>query len=263
MPGWLVSAIVSSILDQLAAEALGKGPEEVAPALRAAPVGSAASDSGVMSGIGVLAEASATQKAATEHPAETIVSQMDAVCDEELLRRYTDADDQLAFHALYARYRLRLHRFVLRLSRDSHEAEEVFQETWMAVIRGRVKYHPTARFAAYLFSIAHRRLADRWRRLKRFSSLQIDGEAPCDPDEVPDDFTVAPEEWTQHAQLQRALMTELGKLPVTQREVFLMKAEADLSLEEIAEIMGATHEATKSRLRYALARLRAALRNWK
>jgi hypothetical protein len=60
------------------------------------------------------------------------------------------------------------------------------------------------------------------------------------------------EEWTQHAQLRNALLIELGKLPVIQREVFLMKAEADLSLEEIAEIMGATHEATKSRLRYDL-----------
>jgi RNA polymerase sigma-70 factor (ECF subfamily) len=58
-------------------------------------------------------------------------------------------------------------------------------------------------------------------------------------------------------------LTELGKLPVIQREVFLMKAEADLSLEEISVITGATHEATKSRLRYAVARLRAALRTWK
>jgi RNA polymerase sigma-70 factor, ECF subfamily len=261
-----VSAIVSSIFDPLPSEALGKCPEPAAPSQQGAPVGNAGKACGVLagtSGIDASAEVSGSGIAAADDPAETIAPRLDALCDEELLRRYTDADDQLAFQVLYGRYRVRLHRFVLRLSRDSHEAEEVFQETWMAVIRGRVKHHPTARFAAYLFSIAHRRLADRWRRLKRFSTLQMDGEIPCDPDEVADDFAVAPEEWTQHAQLQRALMTELGKLPVHQREVFLMKAEADLSLEEIAEIMGATREATKSRLRYALARLRAALRNWK
>ena len=74
---------------------------------------------------------------------------------------------------------------------------------------------------------------------------------------------MTPEEWTQHAQLRNALLIELGKLPVIQREVFLMKAEADLTLPEIAQIMGATHEATKSRLRYALTRLRASMRNWK
>jgi RNA polymerase sigma-70 factor (ECF subfamily) len=196
-------------------------------------------------------------------PAETATARLDAVGDEELLTRYVDANDQVAFQTLYARYRTRLHRFVLRLSRDAHEAEEVFQETWMAVIRGKVKYHPSARFAAYLFSIAHRRLADRWRRLKRTPALQLDGEDSYDPDEVADDFTVTPEDWAQHAQLRNALLAELGTLPVAQREVFLMKAEADLSLEEIAVIMGATHEATKSRLRYALVRLRAALRTWK
>jgi RNA polymerase sigma-70 factor (ECF subfamily) len=196
-------------------------------------------------------------------PAGATAPRLDARCDEELLGRYIDANDQAAFQVLYGRYRMRLHRFVLRLSGDSHEAEEVFQETWMAVIRGKARYHPTARFAAYLFSIAHRRLADRWRRLKRAPAVRADGEDSFDPDDIADDLTVTPEEWTQHAQLRNALLTELGKLPVIQREVFLMKAEADLSLEEIAEIMGATHEATKSRLRYALARLRAALRTWK
>ena len=193
----------------------------------------------------------------------TVVQRLDVLSDEELLGRYIDANDQAAFRTLYARYRVRLHRFVLRLTRDSHEAEEVFQETWMAVIRGKVRYLPTARFAAYLFSIAHRRLVDRWRRLKRAPALQADGEDSFDPDDIADDLTVTPEEWTQHAQLRNALLIELGKLPVIQREVFLMKAEADLSLEEISAIMGATHEATKSRLRYALARLRAALRTWK
>jgi RNA polymerase sigma-70 factor (ECF subfamily) len=196
-------------------------------------------------------------------PAGATGLRLDILSDEELLGRYIKANDQVAFQALYARYRTRLHRFVLRLSRDSHEAEEVFQETWLAVIRGKVKLQPTARFAAYLFSIAHRRLADRWRRLKRSPTLELDREASCDPEEIADDFTVTPEEWTQHAQLRNALFAELGKLSLSQREVFLMKAEADLSLEEIAAIMGATHEATKSRLRYAVARLRDALRTWK
>jgi RNA polymerase sigma-70 factor (ECF subfamily) len=198
-----------------------------------------------------------------EVPAGAAVQRLDVLSDEELLGRYIDANDQAAFQTLYARYRVRLHRFVLRLTRDSHEAEEVFQETWMAVIRGKARYHPTTRFAAYLFSIAHRRLVDRWRRLKRAPALQAAGEDSFDPDDIADELTVTPEEWTQHAQLRNALLVELGKLPVIQREVFLMKAEADLSLEEISAIMGATHEATRSRLRYALARLRAALRTWK
>ncbi len=91
----------------------------------------------------------------------------------------------------------------------------------------------------------------------------MDGEDSFNPDEIADDLTATQEEWLQHAQLRNALLAELDKLPVIQREVFLMKAEADLSLEEIAAITGATHEATKSRLRYASGRLRASLRTWK
>lgn len=185
-----------------------------------------------------------------------------ALSDEDLLRRYCSTNDQLAFQTLYGRYRPRLYRFVLRLSRDRHEAEEVFQETWMAVVKA--KEHSTVRFAAYLFSIAHRRLCDHWRRRKRLALLEIEASGPpCDPDEIADDLALPPEVWVHLAQLQDALMRELDKLPVIQREVFLMKAEANLSLEEIAAIMGATHEATKSRLRYALGRLRAAMGQWK
>lgn len=200
----------------------------------------------------------------TEHEArESSESlQWHSLSDEELLRRYCSANDQLAFQTLYLRYRAHLYRFVLRLSPSRHEAEEVFQETWMAVVKA--KQPNTVRFAAYLFAIAHRRLSDHWRRRQRLSALEdASTAAPCDPDELADDLTLPPEAWAHLEQLHEALLRELGKLPVLQREVFLMKAEANLSLEEIASIMGATHEATKSRLRYALGRLRAALEDWK
>jgi RNA polymerase sigma-70 factor (ECF subfamily) len=257
-----VNATVAPILDQLPAET----PQTPTPGLRDAPAGNAAVACDTAASVGLIysrTAVSSSEEVVAQDPAEKTGPCMDALCDEELLRRYSDVDDQLAFRALYIRYRIRLHRFIRRLSCDSHEAEEVFQETWLGVIRGKETNSPVARFRAYVFAIAHRRLADRWRRRKRLSSLQPDIEIPCDPDEVADDLIVAPDEWTQHAQLQGALMNALANVPVPQREVFLMKAEADLSLEEIAKIMGITHEAAKSRLRYALVRLRAALRTWK
>jgi len=207
-------------------------------------------------------QARPSQGAVLDMAAATESTPWHSLSDEDLLRRYSSANDQLAFQTLYLRYRPRLYRFVLRLSRDRHEAEEVFQETWMAVVKA--KEHNTVRFAAYLFAIAHRRLSDHWRRRKRLSLLEKEGSTPpCDPDEIADDLALPPEVWAHLEQLQDALMRELARLPVIQREVFLMKAEANLSLEEIAAIMGATHEATKSRLRYALGRLRAALEKWK
>ncbi len=58
-------------------------------------------------------------------------------------------------------------------------------------------------------------------------------------------------------------MAAIDRLPPPQRVVFLLKAEADLSLEEIAAVTGSNFEATKSRMRYAVAHLRAQLARWK
>src|SRR5579863_2736419 len=81
--------------------------------------------------------------------------------DEALMLRYQSGNDD-AFRPLYLRYRDRLHRFILRMT-GTGEAEEVFQEVWLAVIRGKDRYQPSAKFVTYLFAIAHRRMIDRLR----------------------------------------------------------------------------------------------------
>jgi RNA polymerase sigma-70 factor (ECF subfamily) len=95
--------------------------------------------------------------------------------DEVLMRRYQRGDDQ-AFHQLYERHRASLGRFVRRMSPETSDSEEIAQETWMAVIHGRDRYHPQARFVTYLFSIARRRTMDRWRKLGRAPELEPDAE---------------------------------------------------------------------------------------
>ncbi|MET0331526.1 MAG: sigma-70 family RNA polymerase sigma factor [Dyella sp.] len=85
-------------------------------------------------------------------------SLIEALSDEACMCRYQRGDDK-AFEQLYARYRQRLHRYALRLAPRAAEAEELFQEVWTAVIQGRAQYRPSARFASWLFAIAHRRAA--------------------------------------------------------------------------------------------------------
>ncbi|MGH2346770.1 MAG: sigma-70 family RNA polymerase sigma factor [Chloroflexota bacterium] len=87
----------------------------------------------------------------------------ESLADEELAPRFRRGDDQ-AFALLYARYRAPLLRFVRRTTPDPSDLEELVQEIWLAVIRGRERYMARARFVTYLFSIARRRSADRWRR---------------------------------------------------------------------------------------------------
>ena len=181
--------------------------------------------------------------------------------DQMLMARYRDGD-AAAFNRLYRRYRAPVRRFVAKLCSGQDEADEIVQEVWLAVIRGARSYRPTARFTTYLFSIAHRRLQDHWRSRHRRGNAFGAADSVPDLHEIADESATVPEDWAAHAELRSALMAAIARLPAPQRAVFLLKAEADLSLEEIAAATGASVEATKSRMRYALTRLRAQLATW-
>lgn len=181
--------------------------------------------------------------------------------DQRLMERYRDGD-ATAFNELYRRHRAPVRRFVAKLCWKQDEADEIVQEVWLAVIRGARSYRPTARFTTYLFSIAHRRLQDHWRSRDRHSHAFGPLDPAADLHEIADERAPVPEDWAAHAELRSALMAAIDQLPPPQRAVFLLKAEAGLSLEEIAAATGAGVEATKSRMRYAVARLRARLATW-
>lgn len=178
-----------------------------------------------------------------------------ALSDEALMGRYRDGDPG-AFEELYRRHRNRLHRFVMRMA--PREADEVFQEVWLAVVKGRGRYVPDARFVTYLFTIAHHQAATRWRAAGRAAVVSGDGSDDLVPDEGSD-----PLQALANQELGQALQTAIAQLPPPQREAFLMQAEGELSLAEIAEATGASRETVKSRLRYANRRLRSALEDWK
>ena len=176
--------------------------------------------------------------------------------DEALMTRYRKGDAN-AFETLYRRHGPALHRFIARLMRSGRDADEVFQEVWFAIIRGRERYEPTARFVTFLFAIAHRRVADRARKAMG-RTQQAAEELEDFPDEDLDPHAVL-----QNAQLGEALILAIDALPLTQREAFLLQAEAGLSLEEIARATDVPRETVKSRLRYASRHLRHALKDWK
>jgi RNA polymerase sigma-70 factor (ECF subfamily) len=175
------------------------------------------------------------------------------LADEDLMVRY-GGGDQGAFELLYRRHRAGLHRFVRRLV--GSEADEVFQEVWLAVIKARRRYVPAARFITWLYTIAHHRAVARLRRKGLWGEDAGDG--PEQADAAPGPF-----EETFGGELADALQAAIASLPLPQREAFLMQAEGGLSLEEIAEASGVARETVKSRLRYANRRLRAALEKYR
>jgi RNA polymerase sigma-70 factor (ECF subfamily) len=181
----------------------------------------------------------------------------DAAEDADLLRAH-GAGDPHAFGRLYDRYDRPSFQFIRRLLGAAHAdaAEDLHQETWLAIARHAAGFDPArASFPAWLFTIARRKTWDHFRRQKvAVLALPQDDAAMMVPDPGQ-----SPLEQVQSRELAQEIVGAVEALPLEQRGAFLLAAQAGLSLAEIAEVSGVTVETAKSRLRYARAKLRAAL----
>ena len=150
----------------------------------------------------------------------------------------------------------RLFRFMLHQVREHGTAEELYQDVWQRVITARARYRPEARFSTWLFQIAHNRLTDHWRALQHRPAAPADAEERTEREADPQ----TPERQLSAFEERRRLQLALEELPADQREVVLLRLEQELSLEQIGEITGVGRETVKSRLRYALDKLRLRLK---
>ena len=179
--------------------------------------------------------------------------------DETLMLAYRDGD-AAAFEVLYARHRGRLFRYLLHQCGRREQADEMFQEIWMSVIRARSGYEVSAKFTTWLFRIAHNRLIDGFRARGRLAEFEVDvGGAESEAPDCPAPASEQPEPLLARAQLAGRLVGAIEALPAPQREAFLLAAEGGLTVEEIGNATGTGFETAKSRLRYAYARLRSEL----
>ena len=182
--------------------------------------------------------------------------------DEDLMQAYA-AGDAAAFDALYGRHKGGVYRYFVRHCGNSGTADELFQDVWMSVIRVRSTYQPTAKFSTWIYRIAHNRLIDHWRATGQVEFVAA-GVSDGDDDDDPL-ATVAgarndePEVRASVREISQRLRAALAALPPAQRDVFLLHQEGGLALAEIAELTATGVETVKSRLRYALAKLRAEL----
>jgi RNA polymerase sigma-70 factor, ECF subfamily len=180
--------------------------------------------------------------------------------DEELMVAYRGGDVR-AFDVLYTRHKNALYRYLLRQCHTAAVAEELFQEAWLSLIRARERYEARAKFTTYLYRLAHSRLIDYYRRRAAGVPLSYAGEAD-DPllERLPDSTQRPPDDALDARRQVQRLLALVEQLPAAQREAFLLREEAGLALEEIAEATGVNLETAKSRLRYALAKLRDGMR---
>lgn len=182
--------------------------------------------------------------------------------DEELMLLYRDGDAG-AFDALYARHKGGLYRYLLRQCRNAAAAEELFQDVWMNLIRARSGYSVQAKFTTYLYRLAHNRLIDHYRKNSHVAMVSFEEEDREAIMELPDERERPQDEALDAKRQAGRLMELIASLPEPQREAFLLQQESGMSVEEIAQATGVTRETAKSRLRYAMVKLRQGMPGWR
>jgi RNA polymerase sigma factor (sigma-70 family) len=195
---------------------------------------------------------------------------LNLLTDEQLMQAYIEGD-VAAFDVLYARHEGSLFRFVKRIlgSHMSAQADEVFQDCWLRVVTARASFSPElGRWKTWAFTVAHNLAMDRLRVSGRevgMGSMEEAGQQTGDTDDLGwlqatlDDCHPSTEDLAHWRAAGQQLLHCLEELPAVQRAAFLLHHEDGSSVEELARALGLGFETAKSRLRYALQKLRGCM----
>lgn len=173
--------------------------------------------------------------------------------DAELMTQFA-AGDQGAFAQLYMRYRGPLYRY-FRRQLASQEADDCFQALWLKVIGHAPRYRTDGSFKGFVFTLAHNQLMDHYRKQRRTIVDDAGDAAVADLE----DGGPTPEAAANAEQLRDRLYTLLARLPLHQREAWILKQDAAMTVADIAVITGTSPEGVRSRLRYASDKLKAGM----
>jgi RNA polymerase sigma-70 factor (ECF subfamily) len=187
--------------------------------------------------------------------------------DESLMLRYRDGDVR-AFEVLVSRHRKPIYNFILRFVRDQEHAEDVMQETFLRLIKSADGYERQAKFTTWLYTIARNLCVDASRRAKHRKAASLDAPSSADEDAAPliemmADGQANVDRKAINRELAIRMRKAIDALPEEQREIFILREVSDLQFNEIAVIIGCPENTVKSRMRYALEKLREALEDYR
>ncbi len=187
--------------------------------------------------------------------------------DESLMFRYRDGDVR-AFELLVTRHRKAVYNFIVRFVRDAAQAEDVLQETFLRVIKSADAYEKQAKFTTWLYTIARNLCVDAARRGKHRRAASLDAPVNNDPEapaliERIADAGAGVDRQAIGRQMALRMQEAIAQLPDEQREIFILREVNDLQFNEIADIVGCPENTVKSRMRYALEKLREALEEYR
>jgi RNA polymerase sigma-70 factor (ECF subfamily) len=184
--------------------------------------------------------------------------------DEALMIRF-QSGDRSAFALLVRRHQTHLYNFALRQLRSPPVAEEVVQDAFVRVVQNAAEFKHEARFTTWLYTITRNLCIDQMRKraLRKHPSLDEpkraeEGDGPTLGEQTADSRANV-ERAAVGVEIRERVLMAVETLPDEQREVFLMREVSNLPFKEIADIVGVPENTVKSRMRYALERLQAAL----
>ncbi len=182
-------------------------------------------------------------------PGIRYAARMRELSDEILMERYAGGD-AAAFDELYARHRGPLYRYFVRQVSDRASANDLYQGAWEKIIRSRDRFRSSSSFTVWMYAIARNHLVDHYRGLRPATPVEM---------EELSDQRPGPVEAVIDCEQNEQLMAGIRALPEEQRSALLLKLETGLKLEEIATVTGTSSETVKSRLRYAVGKLKRSL----
>lgn len=184
------------------------------------------------------------------------LERLNEATDEVLFSRF-QRGDQRAFDLLLKRYQVPIFSLILKSVRNRAQAEDIFQDVFFKVIEKRDQFRETVSFRAWLYTICRNTCIDTARKHKRtpyVESIFKNEERPLEINIV--GHEESPDTAASGAELDSFLSEAMEVLPPEQQETFYLKVKGELTFEEIGETMKCSVNTAKSRMRYALERLR-------
>lgn len=184
--------------------------------------------------------------------------------DDQLIRAAQGGDEE-AFRMLMERYRNRAFGVAVGIVRDPDDALDVVQESFIKVYYGLKDFRFGSNFYTWFYRLLVNQAIDRWRKSSRSPSVPLEETRLAEDDSPPESgiFPRTPEDLAQNAQLSEALSRAIGALPPYHRAVIVLREVDGLPYEEIATVLKVSVGTVMSRLHYARAKLREALKGFR
>jgi RNA polymerase sigma-70 factor (ECF subfamily) len=190
--------------------------------------------------------------------------EMPAAPDEALIRTALDGDDE-AFRLLMERYRNRAFHVALGITGDPDDALDVVQEAFVKAYYNLKDFRFGANFYTWFYRLLVNQAIDRWRKSSRSQTVPLDEKWLSEEVSAPDSvvYPRTPEELAQNRQLSAAISRAIDDLPEYHRAVIILREVDGMAYEEISKVLHCSVGTVMSRLHYARAKLKEALKGFR